>query len=283
MELAQESPLQLDVVHGNKGSLCFTSPMHSLVMANQFAEYEAIVEKKNLGIFQCQPKSIGFLPANQDFLAINKQHYNYTIVRISDRYLKSFSFETIDPNKLALRYTRAIKSEVTENLIDAFKTFHQKKNQKELSMLFEHFGSILAKQVISLQASHLFEKDPYPKGIPEIKLRRVLEYIENNLSSPMQLSKLADIAAMSHYHFARAFKKSIGVTPVRYVWARRVDRAKIMLKNKDFALADITAKCGFSSQSHFTTLFRKITGTTPGIYRRDITGKLDNEKTTPWI
>ena len=50
----------------------------------------------------------------------------------------------------------------------------------------------------------------------------------------------------------------------------RLRRTKCMLAGTDHSFADIAYACGFSSQAHMTTAFRKNLGTTPGAYRRDI-------------
>ncbi len=59
----------------------------------------------------------------------------------------------------------------------------------------------------------------------------------------------------------------MGVAPVRYVWNRRVECAKRHLEIPDVPLANIAIDCGFGSQSHFSTLFKKITSMTPAAYR----------------
>src|SRR5215472_9735850 len=93
--------------------------------------------------------------------------------------------------------------------------------------------------------------------------RRVLDYIESNLSHELTLRELAGIADLSLHHFARLFKRTIGVAPYRYVLERRVERAKVMLRTANASLADISLSVGFDSQSHFTSVFGRMVGATP--------------------
>jgi AraC family transcriptional regulator len=74
---------------------------------------------------------------------------------------------------------------------------------------------------------------------------------------------LAAEAGLSPYHFARAFKRSVGSSPHRYVLRRRIERAKYHLAAGELSLAAVALACGFGSQSHFTARFRATTGLTP--------------------
>lgn len=95
-----------------------------------------------------------------------------------------------------------------------------------------------------------------------------IDYIEANIDADLSLSVLAEASAASVYHFAHGFKAEVGISPHAYVLSRRLRRAEAMLRNANTSLAHVAAACGFSSQSHFTTAFRRDLGVTPGEYRR---------------
>lgn len=73
----------------------------------------------------------------------------------------------------------------------------------------------------------------------------------------------------STHHFSRAFRASLGMSPYRYFNKRRITRAKELLLDPGRSLTDIGLSLGFSSHSHFTDTFRKITGLTPSQFRKD--------------
>lgn len=100
-------------------------------------------------------------------------------------------------------------------------------------------------------------------GLTRNQARRVLDYIESNLSRELTLSELAGIAELSLHHFARMFKQTVGVALYRYVLERRVERAKMMLRAASANLVDISLSVGFYSQSHFTSTFHRMVGATP--------------------
>lgn len=109
---------------------------------------------------------------------------------------------------------------------------------------------------------------PQPGGLVAWKADRALEYIERNLGSRLTIREMADCVALSASHFSRAFKLSLGATPMAYVAARRVARAKLMMTSTREKLMNIALECGFSDQPHLTKCFRRIVGMSPGMWRR---------------
>jgi AraC family transcriptional regulator len=104
-------------------------------------------------------------------------------------------------------------------------------------------------------------------GLAPLQRRRVREFIEQHLETPLPLSQLAALCALSEYHFARMFQSSFGLPPHRYVLARRLARACQMLRQPAPALSEVALACGFASASHFSNRFRQALGATPGQYR----------------
>lgn len=104
-------------------------------------------------------------------------------------------------------------------------------------------------------------------GLSGYKLRTVKEFIDANLEDDLGLAEIAAVANLSQFHFARAFRKSIGVTPQQYLMERRIERAKQLLAKNDLPIVEISLLTGFKNQSHFTTLFRKFTNLTPKTWR----------------
>ena len=115
-----------------------------------------------------------------------------------------------------------------------------------------------------------FGKDSYVAkkgGIAPRALRRVIDYIESNLESPLRMASLAEISRLSQYRFTHNFKSATGVPPYQYVLRTRLDRAKQMLRQTDLSVLDIAYAVGCQSISRFNALFRRELGTTPTNYR----------------
>lgn len=102
---------------------------------------------------------------------------------------------------------------------------------------------------------------------PQI-VARIDRYIEQNMEEHVDLGFMARLAGMSRYHFLRTFKEATGFSPLQYVIAKRVDRAQQLLSKSSEPIAEVAYAVGFSSQSHFTSAFKRQLGTTPGAFRR---------------
>jgi AraC family transcriptional regulator len=98
------------------------------------------------------------------------------------------------------------------------------------------------------------------------KLRKVVDYIMENLEGSPTLRQMAAIANLSPYHFARQFKAATGLPPYHYVIARRVERAQDLLRT-GLVLADVALRAGFSDQSQFSFHFKRLVGVTPRQFR----------------
>jgi AraC family transcriptional regulator len=94
------------------------------------------------------------------------------------------------------------------------------------------------------------------------------DYISNNLASNLSISELASLVRMSRARFIQRFKATVQITPYQFVLLRRVRQACKLLLLPDMDYTSIALLCGFVDQSHFIALFKRITGMTPGEYRR---------------
>lgn len=100
------------------------------------------------------------------------------------------------------------------------------------------------------------------------KIRAIDRFVEDNLEEPLSLEQLAAHAGMSRYYFLRSFKEATGQSPLQYVIAKRVERARTMLSSGPESIAEIAYATGFSSQSHLNWAFKRHFGVTPGAFKR---------------
>ena len=106
--------------------------------------------------------------------------------------------------------------------------------------------------------------------MPAARLKRVLEFIDENLSEDISLSALAGVAAMGPHYFSDLFKRSTGLSPHQYVLRRKIERAKQHLRDPNISVVQITAITGFADQSYFTKVFRRVVGVTPTTFRANL-------------
>lgn len=101
------------------------------------------------------------------------------------------------------------------------------------------------------------------------ELERVRDYIRDNFASEIGLERIASLAGLSPWHVARGFTRSFGVPPHAYQIQMRVAEARRLLSSGE-SVADVAAAAGFTDQSHLTRHFKRLTGMTPGRYRKNV-------------
>jgi len=100
------------------------------------------------------------------------------------------------------------------------------------------------------------------------RIGRALRFIEAEAHRPLDLAALADVAAMSKFHFLRQFRRIIGATPYDYLIGLRLRRAAARLASDAAPVSAIAYDCGFGDLSTFNSAFRAAYGLAPGAFRR---------------
>ena len=109
---------------------------------------------------------------------------------------------------------------------------------------------------------------PLRGGLAPWQERRAKELMSTHLGREISLAFVAGECKLSVSHFARSFKQCTGKPPHRWLLENRVEKAKELLIDAELPLAEIALECGFSDQSHFTRVFSRIAGTSPGTWQR---------------
>ena len=98
-------------------------------------------------------------------------------------------------------------------------------------------------------------------------LQRARELIDKQYAQALDLDELARTANFSRYHFLRAFRRAFHATPHEYLTRKRVERARELLAESGLTVTEICYEVGFESLGSFSTLFHKMVGWSPSIYR----------------
>jgi len=115
------------------------------------------------------------------------------------------------------------------------------------------------------------ERASQPKsrgGLLTWQLNRVVDYIETHLEHEITTKALADVSKVSIETLLRAFKISVGVTPLHYINGRRIEFACTMIRTTRAPLSQVALACGLCDHAHFCKLFRRVVGMTPSAWRR---------------
>jgi AraC family transcriptional regulator len=216
--------------------------------------HSGISERTNLALFPASTSIEGEFEV--------APHFDYTVVFLDptvasvagcrfDRPLVAFGNED-------LQRSLAVLGREARNADSLYDLFAEGWAMQTLALLARVDGS----QVVAAR----------PRGgLAPRTLRRVIDYIETDLSRPFTIVGLAQVAGVSPRHFIRAFQESAGQTPLRFVHRLRVERAKQFLLDPRRTATEVALDCGFSHAQHFSTAFKKATGVTPSAFRRAAT------------
>lgn len=99
-------------------------------------------------------------------------------------------------------------------------------------------------------------------------MTNAISYINQNVQRDLTIDEICKVLHISKYHFCRAFKKATGTTVMKYIQKTRIVMAKSMLLNENLSVSEISARCGFSSVSYFSRIFKEETGVSPFYFKR---------------
>lgn len=114
-----------------------------------------------------------------------------------------------------------------------------------------------------LDAIHTHHRYPL-----SVLLAEALKYMQAHAAEDLSRDDVARVACLSPTHFSRVVKQTFGQSFTELLQRIRVEKAREMLDLTEKSLVEVAAECGFSDQSYFTKVFQKVSGQTPGEYRR---------------
>ncbi len=151
---------------------------------------------------------------------------------------------------------------VTRNLDRIYQLFHSRKSPSE-ALISQYITAVLTDLLVYLPEEH--QQQSHSQVVDEIVI-----YINDHLDQDLSVEKLAQLSALSPYHFIRVFKRETGYTPHEYVVQARMNLAKYLLKTTQMSVKEIGITTGYSAESIFSSAFKRYTGVSPTIYRTGI-------------
>ena len=118
-------------------------------------------------------------------------------------------------------------------------------------------------------------------ALPKWRLRRIEQHIAAHFDRSISLFELASVAGLSRMHFAAQFRAATGYRPREYLLNHRIEQAKSLLTTTERPLAEIALAVGFSTQAHFSTVFKRISGHTPARWRAAVKSQRPDFRALP--
>ena len=249
------------------GEMRLIMPDNALILFESSVTLDKKVDGVSHGRQHYSAGMVGLRPAGSELSIWGASNpFTATMIRIPRSALISVSTEPID-------FTGLIAGQCIIPKHRIFGVIHAVKaialSSARPSVLVDALTTALVAEFIYAVMSDKDAVDEIAStGLSKERRNQAIEFIETNLHHPILLSQIAGAASLSQFHFSRAFKASVGLSPVKYVLARRIKKARRMLLSTDVPIVGVALACGFSSQSHFSTAFKAATGRTPADFRR---------------
>lgn len=209
--------------------------------------------------------AVSIIPPGEPHRTLWQRRASLIHIYLSKDFISTIAAQVLQQARSELRAAYLVRDPLVEELGRAL---YRECETQELSKIFsDSLVTVLATHLLrTYNASPEVSSDL--RGIlGPARERRIREYIEQSLDRDLSIHALAEVVEMSPHYFADLFRQSTGFTPHQYVSHRRVARAQQLLADVALPLAEIAYQCGFTSQSQFTTIFRRFTGLTPGRFR----------------
>ncbi len=96
----------------------------------------------------------------------------------------------------------------------------------------------------------------------------IYKYIDENFIQDIDITTLAEMSGYSYDYFRHLFKEEAGVSPKNYIIDKRINFAKKLLLEMNISVSEVAHRCGFSTGSQFTVIFKERTGASPLQYKK---------------
>jgi AraC family transcriptional regulator len=133
-------------------------------------------------------------------------------------------------------------------------------------------------RAIVVRAAQIRQRSARVSPLPKWRLRRVVNYVEAHISEAISLADLAAAAGLSRTHFAAQFRLATSCRPHDFILLQRIEAAERLLLQTSRELLDIALTVGFQTQAHFSTVFKRFVGETPGRWRRAQLARLSQRR-----
>lgn len=245
-----------------EAELRWTAPHHLIVLTEAGGTSQTYIrsEAKSLYDGQDRPGALTFVPAGAERFGLYRNvDLSYSALWL-DPDIGTPGSECLSDLPIMVNKSDGVVSALLRSLRTEMALGH-----KPDTLYVEHLVALASLRVASMDR---VQPSTAPQGcLARRTLTRVRDYINAHMKADISLSDLAAIAGMPADTFARRFKATTGRAPYAYVIEERVRRAELLLRESEMPISVIAFRCGFSSQSHLTATFRRLSGMTPKVYR----------------
>lgn len=212
-------------------------------------------------------RKLTFVPAGR---AYREWHETDASTRITFLYLDPAAFQKSGDGEGCLQIPRMYFDDfIVWDTASKLKSTIES-GQTSYRPYLEALSTVLAHELSRVNQRIVRDPAANRGGLAGWQKRAAVEYIEAHLGERVSLPTLANLARLSVHHFCRAFKRSVGIPAHQYQIHRRIEVAKSLLADRTMSVTEIALTLGYAHTNTFGNAFRKTTGWTPTVYRREL-------------
>jgi len=250
----------------------FTISLH-LRQQTETHRWGTWVDRKLIPIRYWERGGVGIYDLEADPIAVRPTGFDAVHFNLPRKTLDAFTDDNEMHRISGLPCTQGIRDDVLLQLT-RFALPWLGDERRVCSLMFDYFVWMFCSHIVASYGEVQPTKTFQLGGLASWQKRRLMELIDGNLDGELRLSYLAEECGLSVSYFCRSFKRSFGIPVHRYLVARRVDRAKFLLRSSSAQLSEIALECGFSDQAAFSRTFRAVVGTSPMRWLNEHTHRL---------
>jgi len=217
------------------------------------------------------PGAIWACPSGEPFTHRVRDASSYILVSLEPARLERLVRHSTGAESPALHRVYGVRTPQIEHVVKALAAEAEQRNPHGLAFV-EALSTALGLELLRHASGSKPKLERARGGLSPEARRRVLELIDAQSDdglANLSIEELAREARLPPRRFARAFTKTIGRPPYRMILASRLERARRLLDAPGAVLSDVALRTGFADQAHFTRLFRREFGVTPGAVLRE--------------
>ena len=209
------------------------------------------------------PQTVWVCPAADPISLYVNSAFSYVRMSIDEPHLDRLLGQSDDASPVRLRRMFGVAVPQITHLLKTLRAEADNQNPGGLAVV-----DAVTTALGHLLVRHVGIDQPRPArlrgGLSPAARRRTLEMIHSQLDSRLTIDMLAREAGLSTAHFSRAFRETMGRAPHQYLLSMRLEKARRLLEVPYASLSDVAHRTGFADQAHFTRLFKRSYGITPG-------------------
>ena len=215
------------------------------------------------------PSSVGFYLKDREgrIMALNRYNCEYCNIKNEwdaiglksrDLFPTAYAADFMAADAEVLRTGKPLIGSVSEYTLDRSLSVFR----RNVYPVFSHDGAIVGTACVYSKTNDASKESRHGR------VRAAAEFVVDHYAEPIALDDLIARSHMARTTFLQTFFEVFSMTPGRYITTIRLNAARTLLKTTDKLVADIATETGFYDQSHFTRIFKRERGMTPGEYRR---------------